>query len=141
MSPFEALYGTQCRTPLHWDQQCEKQIFGPRIIEDVERQVQIARENLRVAQTRQKSYADNHWRDIEFPVGDYVYLKVSPIRGLRRFKGEVAYQLELPDRLSNMHDVFHLSGAITQHKKQYGNERMISEQFTENSLLANPKIS
>ena len=63
-----------------------------------------------------------------FEVGDYVYLKVSPIRGLRRFKvkgklspryigpfqilerkGEVAYQLELPERLSDVHDVFHVS--------------------------------
>ncbi|WVZ97433.1 hypothetical protein U9M48_042972 [Paspalum notatum var. saurae] len=77
---------------------------------------------------RQKSYVDNLRRDLEFAVGDYVYLKVSPIRGLRRFKvkgklapryigpfkiidrkGEVAYQLELPDRLSGVHDVFHVS--------------------------------
>ncbi|WVZ84162.1 hypothetical protein U9M48_031221 [Paspalum notatum var. saurae] len=69
----------------------------------------MIRENLRIAQTRQKSYADNRRRDLEFAVGDYVYLKVSPIRGLRRFKGEVAYQLELPDRLSGVHNVFHIS--------------------------------
>jgi hypothetical protein len=41
---------------------------------------------LRVAQTRQKSYADNRRRPLEFEEGDYVYLKVSPIRGRRRFK-------------------------------------------------------
>ncbi|WVZ88598.1 hypothetical protein U9M48_035099 [Paspalum notatum var. saurae] len=83
----------------------------------------MIRENLRIAQTRQKSYADHRWRDLEFAVGDYVYLKVSPIRGLRQFKvkgklaprhispfkmldrkGEVAYQLELPDRLLDVHD-------------------------------------
>ncbi|WVZ77009.1 hypothetical protein U9M48_024914 [Paspalum notatum var. saurae] len=112
MSPFQALYGRRCRTPLHWDQPGEKQLFGPGIIEDAERQ----------------SYADNRRRDLEFAVGDYVYLKVSPIRGLRRFKvkeklapryigpfkiidrkGEVAYQPELPDRLSGVHDVFHVS--------------------------------
>ncbi|WVZ69566.1 hypothetical protein U9M48_018337 [Paspalum notatum var. saurae] len=128
MSPFQALYGRRCRTPLHWDQPGEKQLFGPGIIEDAERQVRMIRENLRIAQTRQKSYADNRRRDLEFAVGDYVYLKVSPIRGLRRFKvkgklapryigpfkiidrkGEVAYQLELPDRLSGVHDVFHVS--------------------------------
>ncbi|WVZ49090.1 hypothetical protein U9M48_000471 [Paspalum notatum var. saurae] len=115
-------------TPLHWDQPGEKQLFGPGIIEDAERQVRMIRENLRIAQTRQKSYADNRRRDLEFAVGDYVYLKVSPIRGLRRFKvkgklapryigpfkiidrkGEVAYQLELPDRLSGVHNVFHIS--------------------------------
>ncbi|WVZ81798.1 hypothetical protein U9M48_029139 [Paspalum notatum var. saurae] len=109
MSPFQALYGRWCRTPLHWDQPGEKQLFGPGIIEDAERQVRMIRENLRIAQTRQKSYADNRRRDLEFAVGDYVYLKVSPIRGLRRFKGEVAYQLELPDRLSGVHNVFHIS--------------------------------
>jgi hypothetical protein len=73
------------------------------------------RENLKVAQSRQKSYADRRRRDLSFKVGDFVYLKVSPMRGLRRFKvrgklaskfigtfkileqkGEVTYQLELP---------------------------------------------
>ncbi|WVZ88354.1 hypothetical protein U9M48_034885 [Paspalum notatum var. saurae] len=111
-----------------WEEIGEKQLFGPGIIEDAERQVRMIRENLRIAQTRQKSYADNRRRDLGFAVGDYVYLKVSPIRGLRRFKvkgklapryigpfkiidrkGEVAYQLELPDRLSGVHDVFHVS--------------------------------
>ncbi|WVZ89679.1 hypothetical protein U9M48_036052 [Paspalum notatum var. saurae] len=128
ISPFQALYGRRCRTPLHWDQSGEKQIFDPEIIEDTERQVRMVKENLRIAQTRQKSYADHRRRDLEFTVGDYVYLKVSPIRGLRRFKvkgklapryivpfkiidrkGEVAYKLELPDRLSGVHDVFHVS--------------------------------
>ncbi|WVZ52417.1 hypothetical protein U9M48_003473 [Paspalum notatum var. saurae] len=128
ISPFQALYGRWCRTPLHWDQPGEKQLFGPEIIEAAERQVRMIRENLRIAQTRQKSYADHRQRDLKFVVGDYVYLKVSPIRGLRRFKvneklapryigpfkiierkGEVAYQLELPDRLSGVHDVFHVS--------------------------------
>ncbi|WVZ53471.1 LOW QUALITY PROTEIN: hypothetical protein U9M48_004409 [Paspalum notatum var. saurae] len=118
----------QCRMPLHWDQSCEKQLSGPEIIEDAERQVRMVWENLRIAETRQKSYADHRRRDLQFAVRDYVYLKVSPIRGLRRFKvegklvsryigpfkiidrkGEVAYQLELPDRLSGVHDVFHVS--------------------------------
>jgi hypothetical protein len=88
----------------------------------------MIRENLRVAQTRQKSYADNRRRPLEFEEGDYVYLKVSPLLGMRRFKvkgklspryigpflifrwvGEMAYQLELPDSLSDVHNVFHVS--------------------------------
>jgi hypothetical protein len=83
---------------------------------------------LRVAQTRQKSYADNRRRPLEFEEGDYVYLKVSPLRGVRIFKikgklsphfigpfrvfrrvGEMAYQLELPDNLSDVYNVFHVS--------------------------------
>jgi hypothetical protein len=83
---------------------------------------------LRVAQTRQKSYADNRRRPLEFEEGDHVYLKVSPLRGMRRFKvkgklsprfigpfrvfrrvGEIAYQLELPNNLSDVHNVFQVS--------------------------------
>jgi transposase InsO family protein len=83
---FEALYGRKCRTPLYWDQTGERQFFGPELIQEAEEQVRIIRENLRVAQTRQKSYADNRRRPLEFEEGDYVYLKVSPLRGMRRFK-------------------------------------------------------
>jgi hypothetical protein len=127
-SPFEALYGRKCRTPLYWDQIGERQVFGPDIVEEAEQLVQQVRENLRVAQTRQKSYADVRRRDLTFAVGDHVYLKVSPMRGIRRFnvrgklapryigpfkvlerKGEVAYRLELPPNLSGVHDVFHVS--------------------------------
>ena len=61
-------------------------MFGADIIREAERQVQVIRENLRIAQSRQKSYADGKRRDVVFQEGDYVYLKVSPIRGLRRFK-------------------------------------------------------
>jgi hypothetical protein len=128
MSPFEALYGRKWRTPLYWDQTGERQFFGPELIQEAEEQVRMIRENLRIAQSRQKSYADNRRRLLEFKEGDHVYLKVSPLRGMRRFKvrgklsprfigpflilkrvGEVAYQLELPDHLSDVHDVFHVS--------------------------------
>jgi hypothetical protein len=92
MSPFEALYGRPCRTPLFWNETGESQVFGPEVIRNAEQQVQVIRENLRVAQSRQKSYADNRRRDVTFEVGDFVYLKVSPMRGMRRFgvKGKLA---------------------------------------------------
>jgi hypothetical protein len=127
-SPFEALYGRKCRTPLYWDQIGERQVFGPDIVEEAELLVQLVPENLRVTQTRQKSYADVRRRDLTFAADDHVYLKVSPMRGIRRFnvkgklapryigpfkvlerKGEVAYRLELPPSLSGVHDVFHVS--------------------------------
>jgi hypothetical protein len=128
MAPFEPLYGRKCRTPLYWNQTGESQVFGPEILQEAEKQAQIIRENLKTAQSRQKSYADNKRRELIFEVGDFVYLKVSPMRGMKRFKvkgklspryigpfkilerkGEVAYQLELPDSLSDVHDVFHVS--------------------------------
>jgi hypothetical protein len=61
-------------------------LFGKDIVKEAERQVQIIRENLMTAQSRQKSYADGKRKDVVFQEGDNVYLKVSPIRGLRRFK-------------------------------------------------------
>jgi hypothetical protein len=128
MSPFEALYGRKCRTPLYWDQTGERQFFGPEIIQEAEEQVRLIRENLRTAQSSQKSYVDTWRRHLEFKEGDHVYLKVSLIWGMRRFKvkgklsshfigpfkilkrvGEVAYQLKLPDHLADVHDVFHVS--------------------------------
>jgi hypothetical protein len=110
------------------DQTRGRQFFGPELIQEAEEQVCIIRENLRVAQTRQKSYADNRRRPLEFEEGDHVYLKVPSLHGMRRFKamgklsprligpfevfrwvGEMAYQLELPDNLSDVYNVFHVS--------------------------------
>ncbi|WVZ96995.1 hypothetical protein U9M48_042566 [Paspalum notatum var. saurae] len=84
-SPFEALYGKRCRTPLFWNQTGEKQVFGPDIIQDAEQQLRIVQENLRVAQSKQRSYADVRNRDLSFKVDDHVYLKVSPMRVICRF--------------------------------------------------------
>jgi hypothetical protein len=61
-------------------------VFGPNILQEAEKQVCMVRENLYVAQSRQKSYADHRRRELSFEVGDFVYLKVSPMRGLHCFK-------------------------------------------------------
>jgi hypothetical protein len=66
MAPFEALYGSKYRTPLFWRETGERQLFGVDIIREAEKQVQIIRENLRIAQSRQKSYADGKRRDVVF---------------------------------------------------------------------------
>jgi hypothetical protein len=127
MSPFEALYGRNCKTPLHWDQPGERQVFGPDILLEAVENIRMVRENLKAVQSRQRSYADTRRRELSFEVGDYVYIKVSPIRGTKRFgvkgklapryigpyqiqarHGEVAYQPSLPENLSAVHDVFHV---------------------------------
>jgi hypothetical protein len=86
MAPFEMLYGRRCHTLLFWNETGEWKVFGPNILQEAEKQVRMVRENLRVAQSRQKSYADHRRRELSFEVEDFVYLKVSPMRGLRRFK-------------------------------------------------------
>ena len=83
---------------------------------------------MRIAQSRYKSYADKRRRELEFNVGDFVYLKVSPLHGTVRFHvkgklaprfvgpykirrriGKLAYKLELPKELAGVHPVFHVS--------------------------------
>ncbi|WVZ90416.1 hypothetical protein U9M48_036721 [Paspalum notatum var. saurae] len=128
MSPFQALYGRQCRTPLMWEEAGERQFFGPAMFEEAAENVAKVRENLIIAQSRQKSYADKRRRELAFEAGEFVYLKVSPLRGTKRFHtrgklapryvgpyrikkkiGELAYELELPEHLSGVHPVFHVS--------------------------------
>jgi hypothetical protein len=58
MSPFEALYGRNCRTPLHWDQPGERQVFGLEILLEAEKNIRMVWENLKAAQSRQRSYDD-----------------------------------------------------------------------------------
>jgi hypothetical protein len=103
-------------------------VFRPDVLKDAEKKVRMIRDNLKIAQSRQKSYANTRRRELTFEVGDYVYLKVSPMRSVRRFnvkgklapryigpfkiierRGEMAYQLELPESLAGVHDVFHVS--------------------------------
>jgi hypothetical protein len=86
MALFEMLYGRRCQTPLYWSETREWKVLRPDILQEVEEQVRIVSENLRVAQLRQKSYADRRIRELSFEVGDFVYLKVSPMRGLCHFK-------------------------------------------------------
>jgi hypothetical protein len=96
-------------------------VFGPDVLKDAEKKVRMIRDNLKIAQSRQKSYADTRRRELTFEVGDYVYLKVSPMRSVKRFnmkgklapryigpfkiierRGEVTYQLELPKSLAGV---------------------------------------
>jgi transposase InsO family protein len=128
MAPFEALDGRKCRTPLAWSEVGEWTLFGPAIIEEAEEKVEKVRENLRIAQSRQKSYADKRRRELTFAIGDRVYLKVSPPRGTKRFLvkgklapryvgpyqitkriGSLAYQLALLETMAGVHLVFHVS--------------------------------
>jgi hypothetical protein len=128
MAPFESLYGRRCRTPLNWSQPGEREVFGSDLVTKVERKVRLIKKNLEAAQARQTSYHDKRRKPIQFEVGDFIYLKVSPTKGVQRFgiKGKlapryigpyeiieacrpVAYKLMLPPKMSAIHSVFHVS--------------------------------
>ena len=128
MAPFEALYGRKCRSPICWFETGENKEFAPEYIKERQEIIEIIRDRLKIAQSRQKSYADQKRRSWEPQIGDMVYLKVSPMKGLQRFgvKGklsprfigpfkilrrirEIAFELELPERLKLIHKVFHVS--------------------------------
>jgi hypothetical protein len=85
MVPFEMLYGHRCRAPFFWNETGEQKVFRPDILQEAEKQVRMVGENLRVTQSRQKSYDDHMRRELSFEVGDFVYLKVSPMRALHHF--------------------------------------------------------
>ncbi|GAU39338.1 hypothetical protein TSUD_60890 [Trifolium subterraneum] len=129
MAPYKALYGRKCRTPLCWTEVGDKGVLGPDIIQETTLKIKLVREHMRVAQSRQKSYADHGRRPMEFNEGDHVFLRVTPKLGLcgvfktkklapryigpyqilKRVGPAVAYQLALPPSMSRMHDVFHVS--------------------------------
>ena len=128
MVPYEALYGRKCRTPLCWDEVGEVKFSSPEIVQVTTNNVKVIRDRLKIAQDRQKSYADNRMRDLKFQVGDQVFMRISPWKGVLRFEkkgklsprymgpyeiveriGEVVYILRLPPELDRIHDVFHVS--------------------------------
>ncbi|RVW21919.1 Transposon Ty3-I Gag-Pol polyprotein [Vitis vinifera] len=78
MAPYEALYKRPCRLPLCWIKMGESRLLGPKIVQETIEKIQIIKEKLKTAQDRQKSYADQRRRPLEFEEGDWVFVKVSP---------------------------------------------------------------
>jgi hypothetical protein len=128
MVPFEVLYGRRYHTPINWIEPREKVIFAPDIIDEAEATVRHIQDNLKVVKSCQESYANKRHQPLKFEVGDHVYLKVSLMKGVKRFGlkvklspryigpfsnlekcGTVAYKLELPPSLVGVHDIFVVS--------------------------------
>ncbi|GJY13998.1 putative reverse transcriptase domain-containing protein [Tanacetum coccineum] len=127
-APFEALYGRKCRSPVCWAEVGDAQLTGPEIVRETTEKIIQIKHRLQASRDRQKCYADKRRKPLEFQVGDKVMLKVSPWKGVIRFDkrgklnpqyigpfkilakmGTVAYQLELPEKLSRVHSTFHVS--------------------------------
>ncbi|KAJ0969832.1 hypothetical protein J5N97_022709 [Dioscorea zingiberensis] len=128
MAPYEALYGRRYRSPICWDEVGEHKLLGPELVQITTEKIRLIKERLLAAQSRQKSYTDNKRRKLDFQVGDHVFLKVSPTKGVVRFGargklnpryigpfevlervGKVAYRLALPPSLARVHNVFNVS--------------------------------
>ena len=128
MAPFEALYRQKCRTPLNWSEEDEINFHGPDMVVEAEERVRFIQANLKIAQSRQRNYADQRRQPLVFQVGNHVYLRVSPLKGVQWFGVKenlapryirpflfieqcrlVAYRLELPPHLSAVHNIFHVS--------------------------------
>ena len=128
MVPFEALYGRKCRTLVCWDEVSERRLVSPELVQITSKTVKVVCDNLNIARDRQRSYADNRRRDLQFEIGDWVFLKISPWKCVLRFgrqgklslryigpyeivsnMGPVAYKLKLPPELLRIHDTFHVS--------------------------------
>ena len=128
MAPYEALYGRPCKAPACWIESGDKLILGPDMIREATEKVELVKLRMREAQDRQKSYADQRRRDLVFEIGDLVFVKISPMRGVVRFGkagkltpryvgpfrvmeriGFQAYRVELPEHMAGIHNVFHVS--------------------------------
>ena len=128
MAPYKALYGRPCQSSICWIEVGERSITGRDLIRDTFENVALIQKRLFTALSRQKSYADKRRQPLEFEVGDHVFLKVMPKRGVVRFRkwgklasryigpfeilekvGTVVYRLALPSSLSGVHEVFHVS--------------------------------
>ncbi|GKA33329.1 putative reverse transcriptase domain-containing protein [Tanacetum coccineum] len=127
-APFEALYGRKCRSPIMWAEVGKGQLIVPELVQETTEKISQIKDRLKAVRDRQKSYADKRRKPLEFNVGDYVLLKVSPWKGVVRFgkKGKltprfvgpfeivekvglVTYRLRLPEEFNGVHDTFHMS--------------------------------
>jgi hypothetical protein len=97
MSPFEAIYGRKCRTPLMWSEVGERALVKPALIKEAEERVAEIREKLKAAQSGQKSYADKKRREVSFSPGDFAYSRFHLSEELEDFKCTGSWPLDTLD--------------------------------------------
>lgn len=127
MEYYEALYSRKCKTHICWLELSERKMVGTDLNHETEEKVQVIWDCLKVASERQKSYANLKRKDIEFEIGNKVFLKVSPRKKVSRFDRKwklnlrfigsyeilkrnelVAYRLSLSSVLDKIHNIFHV---------------------------------
>ncbi|GJS86020.1 putative reverse transcriptase domain-containing protein, partial [Tanacetum coccineum] len=107
-APFEALYGRKCRSPVLWAEIREGSLIGPELVHETTDKVVVIKEKLKAARDRQKSYADNRRKPLEFEKGKLASRYVGPFEILERID-PVAYHLRFSEELSGVHETFHVS--------------------------------
>nr|XP_027062827.1 uncharacterized protein LOC113689224 [Coffea arabica] len=125
-------------------------------IEEANEKVKLVHQRIQAAQSRQKSYADNRRKDLEFVVGDLVFLKITPLKAsllsgkgkklqprfVGSYKviqrvGNVAYKLELPLSLSGIYNVFHVSMLKKYHPDP---SHVLQPESTQEKLQEDPMV-
>nr|XP_009775350.1 PREDICTED: uncharacterized protein LOC104225279 [Nicotiana sylvestris] len=101
MAPFEVLYGRICKSPIGWFEIGEAELIGPYLVHQAIDKVKIIKKQLKTDQSRQKSYSDMCSRDLELKKDDWVFLKVSSMKGIMRFgkKGKLSLRYVRPYRI------------------------------------------
>nr|GEX67059.1 putative reverse transcriptase domain-containing protein [Tanacetum cinerariifolium] len=127
VAPFKALYGQKCKSPVCWAEVGDMQLTGLEIIHETTEKIVQIRQHLQAVRDRQRNYTNVRRKPLEFKAEDRVMLKISPRKGIIRFGkrgklnpryirpskilnriGPVAYKLELPEEISNVHNTFHV---------------------------------
>ncbi|GKA09083.1 putative reverse transcriptase domain-containing protein [Tanacetum coccineum] len=103
-----ALYGRKCRTPIAWAEVGESKLIGSDIVQETTDKIVQIKERLKAAQDRQKSYADNRQKPLEFSVGDKVLFKVSPRKGVALKKCLADGNLHVPLKEIKIDNKLHL---------------------------------
>ncbi|KAK1415049.1 hypothetical protein QVD17_30819 [Tagetes erecta] len=162
MPLYEMLYGRRCRTPICWAEIGQRELESLEIVEATTEKLEKIKECMKAAKDRQTSYANRRRKDIVFQVGDRVMLKVSPWKGIIRFRkrgklspryigpfrivarvGDVAYRLDLPEELSGIHPTFHVSylrkpDGILIHQEKYIQEILVKYKMDDSSPELSP---
>ncbi|XXG53358.1 hypothetical protein AAC387_Pa03g1460 [Persea americana] len=98
MAPFEALYGRRCRTPVCWEEVGVRSFHGPTIVGETSDKINLILERLKVARSRQKSYANTRRRELQFK--EEVFQKLTMQASLTITFDENKYQLILQEKQS-----------------------------------------
>ncbi|KAI0516621.1 hypothetical protein KFK09_009298 [Dendrobium nobile] len=128
MISYKALYERKCITSLCWVETGERKVIGIELVDEATDKIRLIRDRLKAVQDKQRKYYDAKHRPVEFEVGEFIFLKVSPMKGVQRFGkveklsprfigpyeiikkiGNMAYILDLPVHMQGIYNVFHIS--------------------------------